>query len=291
MEYNRSAGREETARSQVPHMRYPQGAEKSTGYARRWAESPLTHHYVHMALSAVILTAPLAALALVGTLAMAAPISQDAPGAPATPAIFRLPVAGAPTVTRTFHAPLRRYGAGHRGVDLASRPAAAVLAAAAGKVGFAGTVAGRGVVRLDHSAKVHTTYEPVTPAVRSGTTVNAGEVIGWLESGHAGCPVRACLHWGVKQEDQYFDPMSLLLPATGAVRLLPLKPGDAAPKSGMSSTRSDRLPRFRPSGVLAHTRQRAAPLTRACRSAWSPNWNGRDTPAPLADLPHLQEDA
>ena len=50
---------------------------------------------------------------------------------------------------------------------------AAVLAAAAGRVTFAGRLAGRGVVVVDHGA-VRTTYEPVEPLAAVGDEVKAG---------------------------------------------------------------------------------------------------------------------
>jgi hypothetical protein len=58
--------------------------------------------------------------------------------------------------------------------------------------------------------------------VTKGTFVQAGERIGILQAGHAGCPVAACLHWGLLSGAEYLDPMSLL---TDEVRLLPLGSG------------------------------------------------------------------
>jgi hypothetical protein len=49
--------------------------------------------------------------------------------------------------------------------------------------------------------------------------VARGSPIGALEDGHAGCPVAACLHWGLKRGDTYLDPLLLLRPPR--VRLLP----------------------------------------------------------------------
>ena len=75
------------------------------------------------------------------------------------------PLAGSPEVVRGFDAPEHDYGPGHRGVDLAARPGEPVRAAVAGTVAFAGSVAGRGVVSIDHGA-FRTTYEPVVARVR-----------------------------------------------------------------------------------------------------------------------------
>ncbi|HEX4099833.1 MAG: peptidoglycan DD-metalloendopeptidase family protein [Pseudonocardiaceae bacterium] len=146
---------------------------------------------------------------------------------------FDWPLPGSPTVVRIFHPPTMRYGPGHRGVDLASTAGAAVLAAGAGTVVFAGTVAGRGVLSVDHPGGLRTTYEPVSPTATAGDRVSRGQQIGIVQPGHPGCPVTVCLHWGVLrspehgraqdlQEDdrQYLDPLRLL--AGVRVRLLPI---------------------------------------------------------------------
>ncbi|MEX2289713.1 MAG: peptidoglycan DD-metalloendopeptidase family protein [Mycobacteriales bacterium] len=129
------------------------------------------------------------------------------------------PLSGPREVVRGFEPPATRYGAGHRGVDLPSAPGAAVLAAAAGQVSYAGLLAGRGVVVVTHGT-LRTTYEPVTAAVRPGAVVALGQPVGQLEPGHAGCTVAACLHWGLRRGEQYLDPVRLV--ERGPVRLLPL---------------------------------------------------------------------
>ena len=72
-----------------------------------------------------------------------------------------------PAVARGFEPPASRWGAGHRGVDLAGRPGQPVRAALPGRVTFAGTLAGRGVVVVDHGS-TRTTYEPVAAGGRRG---------------------------------------------------------------------------------------------------------------------------
>lgn len=59
------------------------------------------------------------------------------------------PLAGRPAVMRSWEPPAGPYARGHRGVDLAAEPGAAVLAAASGQVSFAGRVAGRGVLAIE----------------------------------------------------------------------------------------------------------------------------------------------
>ena len=108
-----------------------------------------------------------------------------------------------------------------------------VRAAGGGRVSYAGLLAGRGVVVVVHG-DLRTTYEPVTASVTVGDQVAAGQGIGPLEAGHAGCPVAACLHWGLRRGEDYLDPVTLV--DRGPARLLPLGgatgaggPPDAAP--------------------------------------------------------------
>ncbi|MGY1617641.1 murein hydrolase activator EnvC family protein [Geodermatophilus sp. SYSU D00691] len=158
---------------------------------------------------------------LVAVLALAVLAPARAAAAPETPAVpagaWSWPLAGPPPVTRPFEPPAGPYGAGHRGVDLGAAPGAAVLAAGDGVVAFAGMVAGRPVVSVDHPGGLRTTYEPVDAVVAAGQAVPRGAPIGTLLAGHSGCPVAACLHWGVRRGEVYLDPLSLLV----RVRLLP----------------------------------------------------------------------
>jgi murein DD-endopeptidase MepM/ murein hydrolase activator NlpD len=154
-------------------------------------------------------------------LTVALSLVGGAPAASAAPAPGRWgwPLPEAPVVTRPFDPPPSPYAAGHRGIDLASAAGAPVLAAGAGIVAFAGLVAGRPVVSVDHPDGLRTTYEPVQPAVAAGQAVARGTPLGVLVAGHTGCPTEACLHWGLRRGDVYLDPLSLLRPPR--VRLLP----------------------------------------------------------------------
>lgn len=154
------------------------------------------------------------------------------------------PVGAPPPVLRGWVPPASPYGPGHRGVDLGAEPGAAVRAAAAGRVLFAGKVAGRGVVTVEVAASgsppLRTTYEPVLPTVRKGEVVAAGAQIGVLDGAgpfHCATP---CLHWGLLRADLYLDPLSLLPPGWqghGPSRLLPLAQS-AAPKPSVDSRAS-----------------------------------------------------
>lgn len=124
-----------------------------------------------------------------------------------------------PEVTEQFDPPPKRWLPGHRGVDLAASEGQPVLAAGDGVVAFAGMVAGKPVVSIDHGP-IRTTYEPVVATVSAGQSVTKGEQVGTVQAGHEGCAVQVCVHWGAKRGEVYLDPLSLLEPRV--VRLLPL---------------------------------------------------------------------
>lgn len=134
------------------------------------------------------------------------------------------PLRPRPAVVRTFDAPEPTWQRGHRGVDLAGSAGQSVYAAHAGSVVFAGMLAGRPVVALEHPGGLHTSYEPVSTVVRVGQLVASGAVIGQLEPGHPGCGATACLHWGAMwgpaSRADYVDPLGLL--ASTPIRLKPL---------------------------------------------------------------------
>jgi murein DD-endopeptidase MepM/ murein hydrolase activator NlpD len=157
-------------------------------------------------------------------IAMVAGVLSGSPPASAAPAwtptaLWAWPLGGQPPVTRPFDPPPTPYAAGHRGVDLAGMAGEPVLAAGAGVVAFAGLVAGRPVVSVEHADGLRTTYEPVQPGIAAGQVVARGSPLGLLVVGHAGCPTEACLHWGLRRGEVYLDPLSLLRPPR--VRLLP----------------------------------------------------------------------
>ena len=171
-----------------------------------------------------------------GALAVIGSVTADAASAAITvrsapPSVWTWPLDGVPVVVRGFAPPPRPWLAGHRGVDLAGREGLVVRAAGRGVVVYAGPVAGRGVVSVDHAGGLRTTYEPLSATVRAGQVVAAGESLGALEPGHAGCPVAACLHWGLRRGETYLDPLLLVRPTQ--VRLKPL-----ARRSEHNSTRS-----------------------------------------------------
>ncbi|WP_414507495.1 murein hydrolase activator EnvC family protein [Streptomyces sp. NEAU-L66] len=143
------------------------------------------------------------------------------------------PVGGAgdirPTVVRGWEPPPAPWAAGHRGVDLGAPAGAVVRAAAPGRVAYAGTVAGRGVLTLEVSRSgrppLRTTYEPVRSTVRKGQRVTAGQPVAVLQHGGPFHCREPCLHWGLRRGKTYLDPLSLLPPSMlggGPSRLLPI---------------------------------------------------------------------
>lgn len=153
-----------------------------------------------------------------------------APALAASSSPWRWPLAGVPAVLRPFQPPPTPYAAGHRGVDLAAPTGAAVLSAGDGVVGYAGSLAGRGVLTVVHGA-LRTTYEPVTALVHVGQRVAAGTAIGRLQPPNGHCGVgRPCLHWGLLRGEVYLDPLALLGLAHSI--LLPL--GDRHPRAAGS---------------------------------------------------------
>ncbi|MFE3450705.1 peptidoglycan DD-metalloendopeptidase family protein [Nonomuraea sp. NPDC059194] len=147
----------------------------------------------------------------------AAPLVTRSPTT-AAPPTWRWPLDGQPVVIRRFNPPPEPWRAGHRGIDLAAPPGTTILAAGPGTVTFAGAIAGRGVVSIQHPGGLRTTYLPVQASVRRGQTVATGDRIGVLESTSWHCTA-SCLHWGLRRDFRYLDPLLLL--GWGPIRLLP----------------------------------------------------------------------
>lgn len=178
-----------------------------------------------------------------------APAPPRPPGAgiPAPGADYAWPLLPPPAVAAVFRKPAFRYGRGHRGADLAGSPGQAVLVAREGVVVFAGRIAGRGVVSVDHPDGLRSTYEPVTAGVVAGARLAGGDPVGRLEPGHTGCPVAACLHWGVRRERlDHLDPLVLLRPPR--VRLLPWEGAPEPPEDAPAEVSPPAPAPTRPAG-------------------------------------------
>jgi len=137
--------------------------------------------------------------------------------APAHAAPWQWPL-GDHRIDRAFDPPDSDYGPGHRGIDLAGRVGQTVRAVAAGRVTFAGTVAGMPTITITHGTE-RSTYQPVRATVRVGDAVTAGQPIGRLLGGHPSCGGSTCLNLGRLRGDTYLDPAQLLA-TEGAYRLI-----------------------------------------------------------------------
>lgn len=147
-------------------------------------------------------------------------------GAGAAPAAaagtWTWPVAG--PVIRGFDPPASPYGSGHRGIDIAAPAGSVAVAPADGRVSFAGPVGGRLFLTIDHGGGLESTFSWVSALqVRRGDLVVQGQPVARTGGGHVGDLV-ANLHFGVKLDDAYVDPLDYLGPIdiSALIRLAPL---------------------------------------------------------------------
>jgi murein DD-endopeptidase MepM/ murein hydrolase activator NlpD len=139
-----------------------------------------------------------------------------------SPAEWAWPLQPRPPVIRGFLLGPTPWSAGHRGVDLLTAPGAAVHAPAAGMIRFTGVIAGRPVLSIDHGGGLISSVEPVLGLRTAGEVVRRGDVVGTIAPGATHCSPRTCLHWGVRRNGQYIDPLTLLPGQRGPIVLLPL---------------------------------------------------------------------
>ncbi|MEV6159222.1 M23 family metallopeptidase [Nonomuraea sp. NPDC052129] len=158
-----------------------------------------------------LLTALLALAIPLIPLALASPAAADRP-------TWRWPLDGHPRVLRQFAPPPEPWLSGHRGIDLGAPPSTPVVAAGPGIVRFAGPLAGRGVVTIEHTDGLRTTYLPVNASVRRHQRVTPGTRLGVIERPTGHCR-ESCLHWGLLRGSHYLDPLLLL--GRAHIRLLP----------------------------------------------------------------------
>jgi murein DD-endopeptidase MepM/ murein hydrolase activator NlpD len=132
------------------------------------------------------------------------------------------PVTG--PVIRGFDLPDDPYGPGHRGIDIAVAVGTTIVAPADGTVSFAGPVGGRLFLTIDHGGGLSSTYSWLTAdLVKKGDVVIGGQPVALTGWGHPNTTVPH-LHFGIKLDDAYVDPMDYLGPISLAafVRLAPV---------------------------------------------------------------------
>jgi murein DD-endopeptidase MepM/ murein hydrolase activator NlpD len=128
-------------------------------------------------------------------------------------------------VLRLFEEPPSPFEAGHRGIDIAAPFGTVVVASAKGTVSFAGFVAGSLFVTIQHVDGVRTTYSWLSQvSVKTGDQLAAQQPIGWSGHGHPEVSTPH-LHFGVRVDDTYVDPMTYLRPGdvVDLIRLAPLE--------------------------------------------------------------------
>ncbi len=99
---------------------------------------------------------------------------------------------GSRVVDRPWEAPDGDYGPGHRGIDVAAALGTPAVAVDDGTVTFAGQVAGRGVVTIDHGSGLVSTLDSVVPTVAAGQVVTRDRSSAPSRSGTARRVLRAC---------------------------------------------------------------------------------------------------
>ena len=134
------------------------------------------------------------------------------------------PVSG--PIIRGFEVPSSPYAAGHRGIDIAVPYGSDVRSPAAGVVKFAGRIGGGTFVSIDHGGGLESTYSWVAASlVNKGDAVAGGGRIALSGDGHPGADVPH-LHFGVKRDGFYVDPLTLLAApdVVDAIHLAPIAP-------------------------------------------------------------------
>ena len=147
------------------------------------------------------------AILLVFAAPAAATPKQGTPGT-----VVYVPPVDAP-VSDPFRAPSTPYGPGNRGIEYATTPGTPVVASADGIVRFAGVVAGRRWVTINHDDGVRTTYGPLEEfSVADGDHVRRGDSIG---------TTAGALLFTARVGDAYIDPASLFDAGPPRVYLVP----------------------------------------------------------------------
>jgi hypothetical protein len=147
-----------------------------------------------------------------------APPPTTVPDPPRVPALW-MPVTG--SVVRGFDARAGPFGPGHRGIDIAAPVGSTVRAPAAGRIVFAGPVAGTTWISLLVAPGVRVTLGPLLDPARTGE-VSSRAPLGQVGPGHgpgsgpgmgqrAGPGWGATLHLSVRVDGVYLDPLAYLI--------------------------------------------------------------------------------
>lgn len=155
------------------------------------------------------------------------PAAASPGGGPVSPSgAWGWPVGGPGGLLQGFDPPASQWGAGHRGVDLRAARGAGVRSPAAGVVAFVGVVVDRPVITVDHGGGLVSSFEPAVAGLEVGQAVNRGQVLGTV--GNGGHCSAVCVHWGVRRDGAYIDPLTLVMDRRPSI-LLPVPPGSDRP--------------------------------------------------------------
>lgn len=171
------------------------------------------------------------AIAMAGALAVVVGLLGTVP--PSEARDWTWPLSPRPAVVGDWAPPAQRWDRGHRGVDLGATAGAVVRSPADGTVAFVGFVVDRSVLTIDHGRGLRSSFEPVESPLVRGDRVRRGEVVGVLR-GRDHCPTGDCLHWGVRRDDDYVNPLQFVGALEPSV-LLPV-PGEQRPAAQRSSS-------------------------------------------------------
>ncbi|PKK91463.1 MAG: hypothetical protein CVV64_06830 [Candidatus Wallbacteria bacterium HGW-Wallbacteria-1] len=126
---------------------------------------------------------------------------------------FLLPVPGKCTVVSSYgmrNHPVHKRRIFHAGVDIRAKTGTRLLAAASGRVDFAGWLRGYGrIVIIKHAKGYSTRYAHMSEiSVKKGQTVNAGQSIG--KSGKSGTVTGPHLHYEIRRFGRTLNPAKYL---------------------------------------------------------------------------------
>lgn len=106
-------------------------------------------------------------------------------------------------------------------MDLKAIVGAPVTAPADGVVSYVGFVVDRPVISIRHDQGLVTSLEPVDSTLAVGDTVVRGQTVGVVADAQRHCGQKACVHWGLRLNGTYVDPLDYL-EGFGPIGLLPV---------------------------------------------------------------------
>jgi murein DD-endopeptidase MepM/ murein hydrolase activator NlpD len=138
------------------------------------------------------------------------PTAKATPRPAAAKTGWRWPLIG--PITQRFGESLTRYGF-HQGIDIDGQTGDRVRAARGGRVTLAGYADACGglQVRIDHGDGIESWYRHLSRIeVKRGAVVAAGTVIARV--GDTGCSLGSHLHFGIRRDGTFVDPLRYLPP-------------------------------------------------------------------------------